>query len=363
MISILATPSGMQFSSSVRDLRFKITETQASVTINVDGADIYRETLTPVDGSITVSDLTGLLAIYAERRLTVDVKIIIVEQKVTYTTFTLLGQTYTIPDAPQYVDGAIEEFQVLFSRADVGVDASDFYNKHFLSILLGAKVTAMGRLEYLHFYGSEAASCLAYYADGTTQTFTPQVTGGNSRYTQLDVSPDNFAITGKVLTSYIVTAGDRSQQYDIDLEQPDCAPILLFDNSFGVQELLYCTGTHKVSPEYKRQSARIGGLLRNYDIEETRTFMADTGILTTAMANWADELFRSREIFLVNVYNGVPQVGKEIVITDSKSEFTNDDAEMPRFTFTYQYAQRIHNVVDLNREGRIFDNTFDNTFN
>ena len=55
--------------------------------------------------------------------------------------------------------------------------------------------------------------------------------------------------------------------------------------------------------------------------------------------------------------------GKEVVITDSKSDRSNDDAELPRITFTYQYAQRNHNVLQLYREGRIFDNTFDDTCN
>ena len=69
---------------------------------------------------------------------------------------------------------------------------------------------------------------------------------------------------------------------------------------------------------------------------------------------------------MVNVVNG--QVtnldgGKEVVITDSKSELSNDDDELPRFTFSYQYAQRIQNVLQMNRVGRIFDNTFDHTFN
>jgi hypothetical protein len=36
---------------------------------------------------------------------------------------------------------------------------------------------------------------------------------------------------------------------------------------------------------------------------------------------------------------------------------------MPRFTFSYQYAQRIQNVLQMDRVGRIFDNTFDHTFN
>lgn len=364
MIVIKASPAGKQFSYDVTDLSFFIEKQKARVKISVDSEQIYNELLTPVGGGITVSDLTGMLGIYAERRLVVDVGINITEYEYgEHSTTDIMGNTITIPGGITVADTKELTFQVIFSRADVGVDAEEFYSRHFLSILMGPKVTAEGRLEYLHYYGTEEPSCEACYTDGTTATFKPQVSSGNSRYSQIDVSPDNFTVAGKQLVSYTVSAGSRSQEFVMDMSKPDCAPILLFDNSFGVQELIYCTGLHKVAPEYKRQSARLGGLLRNYDIEETRKFQADTGVLTTAMANWADELFRSKEIYLVNVYDGVPKVGKQVVITDSKSENNNDDAEMPRFTFAYQYAQLIHNVIDLNREGRIFDNTYDNTFN
>lgn len=364
MIIVTSSPSNPCFSATVQDLVFSITNTRAAVVIKVDDEVVYSETLYPVDGNITVSDLSGMFANYAERRLAVVVEIGITEFKVEPGgTMEILGTPYQMPDSVTTIGTTTLSFLVLFCSADLGVSASEFYSNYFLSILMGPKVTAIGRLEYLHYYGTDEASCSAVYSDGTTETFTPQVSGGNSRYTQLDVSPEYFVKEGKTLVSYTVTAGNRKQQFDIDLTKPDCAPILAFDNSFGVQELLYCTGTHKVSPEYKRQSARFGGMLRNYDIEETRTFSADTGILTTPMANWADELFRSKKVYLFNIYDGVPTQVKEVVITDCKSENANDDDYMPRFTFQYQYAQRIHNVVELKREGRIFDNTFDSTFN
>ena len=185
---------------------------------------------------------------------------------------------------------------------------------------------------------------------------------GNERYTTIDVSPDKFVAEGKVLVCYDVQAGARSFRFAIDFDEPDCAPVLVFVNSFGVEELLYCTGTHTVAPTYKRDSGYIGRYNRNYNIVETRQFKADTGIMTFAMANWADELLRSQEVHVVNFKDGHPNVGKEVTITDSKSEYSNADDELPRFTFTYQYAQRNHNVVDVLRSGRIFDNTFDNTF-
>ena len=136
-------------------------------------------------------------------------------------------------------------------------------------------------------------------------------------------------------------------------------PSLLFVNSFGCEELIHCVGTHKKASNYTRSQARILGQLANYKVVEDRVFSANTGALSPDMADWADELFRSDEVR--HWFDGVPD--KSIVITESKSEVTNDDDNLPVFTFSYVYAQRIHNVLQPSHAGRIFDYTFDFTFN
>lgn len=342
--------SGTYFSSSIPDVVLTTTESRVRATILVDSDTIYEEYLYPVSGKISIADLTSLLTPYAKAALTVDVTINLVEQSVTADTETDIS-TVSMTG------------KVIYSSADVDTSASDFCSKYFLSILLGTKITSIGRLEYLHFLGTDSATVTATYSDGSQQSFDATIIAGNSKYTTIDVSPDRFNIEEKSLVAYTVTAGSRSQYYEIDFSCPDCAPILLFTNSFGVQELAYCTGTHKVAPEYKRNSALISGKLRNYSIEETRTFKANTGIMNFDMANWFDDVFRSNEIYIVNIIDGTPIVGREVTVTDSKSEYGNDDDEQPRFTFSYRYAQLNQNVLQLNRSGRIFDNTFDNTFN
>lgn len=339
----MATLRSKEFSSTLPDVTISTSE-RARVVIAIDGETAYDEWLYPVSGVITLADMTELVTPYARQRQTVTLSI------------TAANEAGT-----QIFSNSAE---VVYCQADFGDETAEhFLQNHFLSILMGPKVTAMGRLEYLHMQGSETAVCTATYSDGTQQTFNVGVVQTNGAYRSLDVSPANFAQTGKVLTAYTVTAGSRQQQFLMDLQQPDCAPILIFVNSFGLDELAYCTGLHRVDPSYKRSAAYIGRIQRNYRIDETRAFHADTGVLTTAMANWWDEVFRSDSVRVVNIISGMPVVGKDLLITDSKSEYSNDDAEQPRFTFTYQYAQRNHNVVQLLRAGRIFDNTFDNTFN
>lgn len=346
MITVTNTLSGMYFSASIPSVVFAINGVKASVVMTVDEEIVYSEYLYPVKSIIKVSDLSNLITPYAKQKLKIAFSIAITEE-------------YDDATPPNSVRINAD---VIYCEVDYGTTASDFIAYHFLSILLGKKTTAIGRLEYLHFIGTDAAMATASYSDNSTESFPLIPVGGNDKYTTIEVSSSLFVKSNKTLIGYVVIAGNRRQQYVIDFSNPDCAPILIFDNSFGVEELLYCTGTATLSPTFKRDVAYIEGMQRNYNIEETKTFKADTGILTFAEADWASELFRSKYIRVVNFVDGQPNIGREVMITESKNEYTNNYSELPRITFSYQYAQRNHNVIDLNRIGRIFDNTFDNTF-
>lgn len=342
------------FSCNVPDVVITTAMTRAHVLIAVDGETVFDEYLTPFSAKVTLSELGNLLQMYARQSLVCNVTITATEQNV--------GTDGTVTDGNTWTTST----QLIYCAASIDIDASLFCERYFLSLLLGGtKVTAAGRLEYVHYIGSENCSVTAHYTDGTTASFSAAKIAGNNNYSTVDVSPDKFRTTGKDLDYYVVSAGNRSQRFELDFSCPDCAPILIFDNSFGVQELVYCTGTHTVDPNYERSSAWISGKLSNYQIEETREFRADTGPLNTSMANWLDELFRSPEIYIVNIYDGAAQIrtDMEVVVTDSKSERTNDHDFIPRFTFSYRYARRNHNRLDFSRAGRIFDNTFDATFN
>lgn len=332
------------FNSQFPDVLIENVGANAVVTVTIAGEQVFQETLYPTSIGIVLEDMCSLVEPYARQQLTVMVN---------------------ISAACQNGQNRSAAVRVLYSAADMGddVSASEFYDSHFLTTLMGPKLTAVGRMEKLSYFGTGTASVTAIYDDGTQRVFSAVATGGNTEYTRIDVSPDQYVAAGKVLVEYRVTAGSRRQDFIVQPEALDCAPILCFVNSFGVEELLYCTGLHQVSPEYKRSQARFGRFTRTYKLEEIRHFKADTGVLNQAMADWVDEVLRSDEIRVCNFYNGQVRPGKEVVITDSKSDRSNDDAELPRITFTYEYSQRNHNVLQLYREGRIFDNTFDDTFN
>src|SRR5574344_851140 len=350
MITVKSQPSGILFSSVIPDLSFSISGIYAIVTVSVDGSQLLSETYyADSTGLITLRDLSSMLTPYAlvSGAVTVAFKI---DEYSTTDGVTSVSQSSTISAT------------VIYANADVQTTAQNFLDNHFLSILLGSKQTAVGRIEYIYAYGSSSVLVTAKYFSETggisSATYTVAGTGRNNFFA-FDVSSAQFVVSGKTLLSYTAAAGSRSQTFVIDQLCPDCAPILLFTNSFGCQELLYCTGTHQIAPDYNRSSTYQDGMLVDYDIEETRLFKANTGILTTTMANWADDLFRSKAIYLF--VDGAPS--KRIVITEQKAERSNDIDALPSFTFSYRYAQRQHNVLQLSHPGRIFDNTFDRTFN
>lgn len=350
MATLLSQPAELCFSSVVDDIVFSTNAASGVLVLdlicNGNRVNVLRETMYPsVDRSITLSYISSLVEPYAREYLQVQMEC----------TFTDNGGSV-----------GISPVTILYSMADVDTTASDFTQNHFLSILDGEKLTALGRAERIHAYGADTVAVRAdvRLANGQFNTLSGELHAmdhDGSVY-HFDVSPDNVATLlgmGFTLLSYTIEAGSRRQDFRVveDLVPP--APSLLFINSFGFEELLHCVGTHKKESKYDRKQTRVNGRLKNYRITEERKFVANTGWLNEAMADWADDLFRSESVFLW--VNDAP--GREVVLSDSKSEITNEDDNMPAFEFTYAYAQRIHNVMTSGRVGRIFDNTFDRTFN
>ena len=349
MITVKSQPNGTYFSSAIPNLSIAITGDYAHITLTSNSDTVLSETYYADNtGTITLRDLSSLLASYAMQSGSISVNIKI-DEYATTDGVTAIANTTSI------------DCTVIYANADVQISATSFLTSHFLTILTGDKITAVDRKEYLYTYGDSEGSVTARYygKEGVTEeVISVKGTGSNNIYV-FDVSPSQFERSSKTLIGYDVTVGTRSQSFKIDQVPHDCAPVLLFTNSFGCQELLYCTGTHQVAPEYNRSATYRDGQYVNFKIDEIARFKANTGILNVPMANWADDLFRSHEIYLF-VDN---QPDKRITITESKSERSNDDDAMPSFTFSYRYAQRMQNVLQLSHPGRIFDNTFDRTFN
>lgn len=371
MATVIQQPDTFCFSSLISDIVFGTSADKCTVTLTVTcgggSQTLIDETMYPdAYNRITLVDLPSLIEPYARR-------------------FQQLTLDCSIDDS--IAVASISTVRVVYCACEIGVatDAAAFIAGHFLTLFDGRRFTAPGRGELLSAYGgtyntatpSESFKVMAKVLDANgrldVMTVTEQVapcnTGGILQGQQLlyqfDASPRRMAtlygISEDRLLAYTVWMGPRSQDYVVVHDEKAPSPSLLFANSFGVGEILHCTGRHAKESKFDRKSARINGMLRHYAIREDRQFTAVTGWLSDAMALWADELFRSYEVYLWTEKEGV---GREVTVSDSKSVLTNVDDDLTMYEFTYTYAQRNHNVKSLPyMYDRLHNEPFNATFN
>jgi hypothetical protein len=177
----------------------------------------------------------------------------------------------------------------------------------------------------------------------------------------VNVSPAKF-VDNSVgeLISYVVRAGERSFSFEVDSTLAKADPALLFRNNFGCWETMYLTGTIETEYEIKRSHAYIDGKFRLYDIDDTESFKANSGVLLDSMVRLGMDLARSKSIFLLD---STGMANDEIVISDSEIKYTNDDDSMPTFDYTYRRASFVSGMLHTIRPPKLFDKTFDITFN
>lgn len=346
MITILSDLNEYMLSSDLPELSFNTTSKEANVVLSKGDMVILNEQYVPdSSGVIKLRNLGKLLETYLYENL--------------IETF-----HYLIKDSTNSI--VEKDFKVQYCNVEIGMDTVSFLDSFFLSVLVGDKITSASRKEYLHLVCREETQLTAVVnyrilLSDKTETVPLDLTKITSlnQISTVEVSPELFETNGKVLLGYTVIAGQRKQNYLVDRLNPRFAPSLLFTNSFGCQDTVYCLGIHQLESEYERSMAYIDGKYKAYHINENRKYKANTGILSTEMATWAEDLFRSKEVYLLE--QNMP--GKEITITESKIVRSNDPDELPSFNFEYRYAQRNHNLFTISKVGRIFDNTFDLSFN
>ena len=352
MVQLESQPDVLSFSSMLGDIVFSGVVDSGLLVLSLSAAggvsiEVLRERFScDADGRVTVCELSSLVEPYARRYGSV-----------------VLSCTFTVGSS----DYSISPVTVLYCMSDVVEDASVFTSSHFLSLLSGEKLTAYGRDERLYAYGASTVAVSAEVrlpvGTFTTLTATLNAISTVNGISQFDVSPSTIIsatdLIGGRLLSYTITAGHREQSFRVVVEQTPPDPSLIFVNSFGCEEFFHCSGTLKRDSKYTRSSVRICGRLRQYKIDEERHFTANTGWLNDAMLYWAEDLFLSDSVYLWEDGHR----GKEVVLSESKSELTNEEDELVSFEFTYVYAQRIHHVLRKSRSVRLFSDHFEEIYN
>lgn len=277
----------------------------------------------------------------------------------------LLKQQVNVAEFSFIYNGNIVNKHVVM-RCDVDFDmtATAFCNTHFLTLMFSNKTTAIGRKEILSFYqpgtGTVSATVnAAYLEDGNISTISYQRSSvGSNSVKYLDVSSTIFVSPGKKLLYYTVTLGERVMRYEIDYTPFLQETHFVYRNCFGVEETFTCVGEISSEGKFERYYATFSGGYKNFKRKNLKEYSVDTGMLTQAAAYAIDDMFSSEEIWLYDEQGVI----KEVVILDQSVKRSSLPDEMPRFGFSYRLTQSNQRYKTA-MSGRIFDATFDRSFN
>lgn len=337
MINYADISSSYLFVSDLDMVVFSANSTLSLSITDAGGSTVLSCSYTPVGGVVKVYDLDRLLS--------------------PLITGVMADFTFT-------VGGSSQTLHLIQSRTAVSQPAADFINGHFLSPVTSARDTALGRKEMVTLLSptdavNVTATCI--YANGgmcVPQSVQLASALAAGQVHEVDCSP-SLLVNGALgeLVQYTISAGQRLMTYRVSPTRTHRLAMLM-RNDFGAWEPCYFVGMNEIAPDITREFVRVGGVLRPLRIDEQENTQSYTGSLRPGTVQLFRSLARSTDIVLLEggtATDGVAIDGQDI-------KYNDDDGHLPSMTFTWHRTTRLTRF-SVPVIPRLFDDTFDNTFN
>lgn len=338
MINYADISSPYLFASELDVLVFSAQSTLTLAITDAGGATVLSCSYTPVSGAVKVYDLDQLLSP-------------LISGVVADFTFT--------------VGGSSRSLHIVQSRVRVNMSAADFLASRFLSSVMATRDTALGRKELVTLLSPSgavnvSASCI--YVDGETcvpqdVTLASSLTAGEVH--EVDCSP-SLLVNDSLgqLVQYTVTAGDRTMTFRVSPVQTHRLAMLM-RNAFGAWEPCYFRGMNEHDPKITRELVLVGAMMRPLKIDEEDICKSYTGPLRPGGVQLFRDLARAYDVLLLD--DGVAT--DAVVVTDADVKHTDEDSHLPAFNCSWYRASKARALMEIPSVPRIFDYTFDETYN
>ncbi|GAB6122287.1 hypothetical protein [Dysgonomonas termitidis] len=220
--------------------------------------------------------------------------------------------------------------------------------------------------EFVSFYGPGEIIVQALYI-GEDDDVQQQITIGtvptnDGTYYRYDVSPGVIAsrcgITVDRLISYEVgKQGSETIRFIVNNLPVKNETAFIFRNTFGAQETFTCTGDATTEEKWTRDFGNIGRKQRQISRDVERGITVNTGHIDRGTVALLEDLLNAQQIRLLE--DGIL---REVTIMQETVKVTSRKDDMASIEFKYRYAS--NNQLQARIEGgRIFDHTFDDSFN
>ena len=339
MITIDQQPPAYCFVSGFGDVVIR-SPYPVTMTLRVNSALVLQEKYTPTSGNyIYIRDLESVLNANINKTVLVS------------------PVTMTLEDSD---DTKVISVNVQYATANINLPADIYAETNFLTLLQREKITIPGQTEYLSLIATEetTVTAKAKYDDGTVHTITLGTVTVLNRVHTFNASSSRFPNPTRI-AHYVVSAGRRAMVFYMYKPPWELPQQFVFLNAFGVKETFIPMGLITRENKYTNLFGSFAGKYRKHHVDLVREYAANTGVLSRSMADWIEDLFFSKDVFLLNADN----VQTEVTILDATVKRSSTWSELPAFDFKYRLSNVSQHEYRFEERKRIFDKTFDYTFN
>ena len=349
------------FISEIGEIKISgITDEQLNVRIETGGTEIFNESYYALKGNVVIHEIGEMIrshfSLHDPKGMSNNV--------VSYYQAPL-SITAVFSDKQ---DTVRRSFNAYYSRCRTSVSPSDvFFLTHESTIR-----TAHDRMEYLTFTAHKGMSVdisIAYMDAGKYKTVSEQVdaTAGMLAVSfSLDKIVRRSGIAVSSITYYDVLlkkdgAVKDKVRFINDKRLYRNITNFIYRNAFGMPETMAFTGLVEYSPELEGETVELLQRTVRTSSRYIDSRTANSGYLDTRQYGKALDLITADSLQLYDT-----KTLTEVVVTDIDFSHRRTGSEKINVSLTFCQASRLHlafgRTGDNGIYGRIFDRTFDNTF-
>lgn len=325
------------FPHEINDLTLPCATATAEVEVLIAGSIALKETLRSTAGQLRLTGLGDLALDYAQGRI--------------------------VPLTLKVGGSVVRTDNVLPQPLNLGQSAETFCAQHFLSLGPIHRYTHPSASLQVSWIGTDSCTVTAFWLASasslsgetiTTTTHSP-LPAKEGIISTVELSPRLFSGTGQLL-GFEVKCGARRLVYHL-LPQSACITpprTLLVRNSFGAPETVLMLGSESRASKPDIQTARVGDALINYSADAALRITLSYGPLSLHDYT-LPMLVAARSATLT------PE-GTALTLEAVKDEVATDPYTLQWGEATFRPTTDGIALPNLSRS-RIFDDTYDDTFN
>ena len=341
------------FSSQIGDIELSTDQAKIEIVVEDGLTKMFKTMLYAYNGKVTLVNIGEVLENY-----------MLANDKV-FTAFTVYYNT---------AEGAyIGSFNLNTQYCSLKLDTNPglFGSYNFLSTLTAKRVprNAIDYIWLLHGQDSGVvmAHCVYEQENGeiANKTVTVRrlitndlgVTQIIINQTQLLLLLRSGGTSVSKLLSFAIEFNNRYFTYYVTDKVADVS--FVFKNCFNVDEIAYFNAITTTTTKVNRSTAVVGGRHLFYDQSVDKTYEVESAPLTSDEAYWVEQLLMSHSVRLND------SSLHDVIITDSTCEISDNDEQLNKVKFTWQFAMKTPHLMKSFREDTngIFTEPYNQTFN